>query len=83
MEKLQRKYLVEKFNSVHNSFTATQTDSHRAWLSFTTALHTQKYWLDFTQLKLEAQNQSLGCSENETKAPSIAWNLLFVYMLTH
>jgi hypothetical protein len=54
MEKLQRKYLVEKFNSVHNSFTATHTDSHRAWLSFSTALHTQKYWLDFPQLKLEA-----------------------------
>ena len=54
MKKLQRKYLVEKFNSVHNSFTATQTDSHRVWLSFSTALHTQKYWLDFPQLKLEA-----------------------------
>ena len=54
MEKLQRKYLVENFNSVHNSFTATQTDSHRVWLLFSTALHTQKYWLDFPQLKLEA-----------------------------
>ena len=54
MEKLQRKYLVEKFNSVRNSFKATQTDSHRAWLWFSTALHTQKYWLDFPQLKLEA-----------------------------
>ena len=54
MEKLQSKYLVEKFISVHNSFTATQTDSHRAWLSFSTALHTQKNWMDFPQLKLEA-----------------------------
>ena len=32
MEKLQRKYLVENFSSVRGSFTATQTDSHRASL---------------------------------------------------
>lgn len=54
MEKLQRKYLVDKFSSVRGSFIATQTDSHRAWLWFSTALHIQKYWLDFPQLKLDA-----------------------------
>ena len=54
MENFQITYLLEKFNSVLNCFTATHTDSHRAWLSFSTALHTQKYWLDFPQLKLEA-----------------------------